>query len=181
MRKTYPELLGNAKFITTTSLGSRNALKPVSETSLHPTIKGKKMTIEDAVAYYGAKKVYVMLGMNDVGISGIDKSAKNLMTLLRKIKDKSPDIQIFVQSATPRMKGEKPTTEQLFKYNLKVYDYCLKYADYGMYFVDVAHIMRNEHGNLKSSYCSDPHSMAIHFTDKACKEWVKFLYTHALV
>jgi len=181
MRKTYPELLGNAKFITTPSLSSRNALKPVSDTSLHPTVRGKKMTIEDAVALSGAKKVYVMLGMNDVGINGVNESAKNLMTLLRKIKDKSPDIQIFVQSATPRMKGDKPTTSQLFKYNMKVYEYCLKYTDYGMYFVDVAYVMRNKYGNLPAKYCSDPDSMAIHFTDKACKEWIKYLYTHALV
>lgn len=181
MRKSYPELLGNAKFITTPSLSSRNALKPVSTTSLHPTVRGKKMTIEEAVALSGAKKVYVMLGMNDVGISGVNDSVENLFTLLRKIKDLSPDIQIFVQSATPRMKGEKPTTEQLFKYNLKVYEYCLKYTDYDIYFVDVAYVMRNKYGNLISSYCSDPDSMAIHFTDKACKEWIKFLYTHALV
>jgi hypothetical protein len=45
----------------------------------------------------------------------------------------------------------------------------------------VAYAMRNKYGNLTSKYCSDPQSMAIHFTDEGCKKWIQFLYTHALV
>ena len=176
-----PDLLGNAVFLTAPSLSARNSLKDVSETSLHPTFRGEKMKIEDVVAKVGAKKVYIMLGLNDVGISGVKDAAKNLMTVIKAIKDKSPDTLIFIQSATPRVSGSHPNTTQLFKFNLKVYKYCLQIEDQGIYYVDVAHVMRDEDGTLFEDYCSDLDSMALHFNNKACKEWVEFLYTHALV
>jgi len=180
-RKTNPNLLGTAKFLTAASFSSRNALMEVSSTSLHPTYQGQKMKLEDVIVAMGAKKVFIMLGMNDVGISGVEDSAQNLMRLLRAIKDKSPDVQIFVQSATPRVKGDKPTTEQLFQYNLQVYEYCKLLTDLDIYFLDVAYIMRDAEGKLIESYCSDLDNMALHFTNEGCRAWVDFLYNHALV
>ena len=180
-RKTNPNLLGTAKFLTAASFSSRNALMEVSANSLHPTYQGQKMKLEDVIAAMGAKKVFIMLGMNDVGISGVEDSAQNLMRLLRAIKDKSPDVQIFVQSATPRVKGDKPTTEQLFQYNLQVYEYCKLLTDLDIYFLDVAYVMRDAEGKLIESYCSDLDNMALHFTNEGCRVWVDFLYNHALV
>lgn len=180
-KEDEPNLLGNAVFLTAPSLSARNTLKPVTETSLHPTYRGEKMRLEDIVYEMGAKKVYIMFGLNDVGISGVKESAKNLMTLIKDIKKKSPDVLIFIQSATPRVFGERPTTQQLFKYNQKVYKYCLKVEDQGIYYVDVAHVMRDDEGKLIREYCSDLDSMALHFNNTACKKWIDFLYTHALV
>lgn len=176
-----PTMLGNAKFLTAPSFSARNALKEVTETSLHPTYQGQKMKLEDVIEKMGVKKVYIMLGLNDVGIHGVEKSAQNMMRLLKAIRDKCPDVQIFVQSATPRVKGNKPTTKQLLGYNLQVYDYILKAQDPLIYYVDVAHVMRDEAGKLREEYCSDLDSMALHFNNTACQKWVDYLYTHALI
>ncbi len=181
-RSEYPTLLGNAQFLTAGSLGSGNALREVSSDSLHPSYQGQKMAIEDAVAAMGAKKVYIMLGMNDVALYGVEESAENMMRLLARIASKSPGVQIFVQSATPRIEGDynKLNNDALFQYNLKLYEYCLQYSSNGIYFVDVADVMRDEKGNLPLDYCSDATGMGLHFTDKACKIWIEYLYTHAL-
>lgn len=180
-RKDNPRLLGNAEFLTSANVSSRNALKDVTDTSLHPTYKGQKMSFEDAVAASGKKKVYIMLGLNDVGVSGINQSVENLMSFVKRIKDRNPDVLIFIQSATPRVTGDKPTTKELFEYNIRVYDLCLQLQDQGVYFVDVAYIFRDENGNLYPDYCSDLDSMALHFNNSACRLWIDFLYTHALV
>lgn len=179
-RKTQPNLLGNAQFLTVTSFGIRNALKPVTSTSVHPTYQGQKMKVEDIVAAMGAKKVFIMLGMNDVGIYGYERTAEKMIELLYQIKQKSPDVQIFVQSATPRLSGSNPTTEELFMYNVKLYEKIVELKGYDVYFLDVAYIMRDENGKLPEEYCSDPEKMALHFNNAACKMWVDFLYTHAL-
>ena len=180
-RKENPTYLGNARFITASSFSARNALREVTETSLHPSWQGQKMRLEDLIPLTGATKVYIMLGMNDAGISGYKEAAQNLMTLIGLIQEKSPDIQIFIETATPRLSGTHPTTKQLLAFNLQVNEYVQQLGDPNVNIVDVAFVMRDEEGKLKAEYCSDPDNMAIHFTNAGCRAWVDYLYTHALV
>ena len=177
MRQTDKDFLGSAKFLVAGSLGSGNALWKVSKESVHPSYQGTKMLLEDGVKAMGAEKVYIMLGMNDVALYGIDESVENMKTLIEKILKKSPDAEIFVQSATPRIAASKsrPTNWMLFEYDLKLYEMC---AQQGWHFVDVASVMRDENGALKDEFCSDPDTMGMHFTDEACQIWVDYLLTH---
>ena len=180
-RKENPSLLGGAKFIAIGSLGSHSALESVSKESLHPTIGGKKMPIEDALATMKAQKVYIMLGMNDVALCGQETSIEYMLELITRIRQKSPGIEIFIQSATPRYGGGRPTSQMLFDYDLRLYEEILNLNDPKIHFVDVAFVMRDESGNLYESYCSDKADMGIHFTDIACERWIDYLYTHAAV
>ena len=180
-RKSDPNLLGGARFIAIGSLGTHSALESISEESLHPSIRGKKMTIEDALAAFGARKAYIMLGMNDVYLCGLETSVEYMFEFISRIRAKSPDIEIFIESATPRYGNGKPTTQMLFDYDLRLYEEVLKRDDPKLHFVDVAYVMRDENGRLYESYCSDIPSMGIHFTDIACEKWIEYLYTHASV
>ena len=180
-RKENPKLLGSAKFFCAGSLGSGELLKKVSKASIHPSLKGKKMKLEDAVAVSKAKKVYIMLGMNDIALYGIDGSVKNVMTLLARVRKKSPGVEIFVQSATPRIRGKdqkKLNNANLIKYNQKLCQAVEDCGQPGVYFVDVASALRSEDGTLPLKYCSDPEDQGIHFTDEACRIWIDYLYTH---
>ena len=173
--------LGQAKFLTAGSLGSGEAMEPVSKDSLHPTWQGEKMRLEDAVARMGAKKVYIMLGMNDVAVYGATGAAENLMTLVGLIREKSPDAMIMIETATPRIRSvtKRPTTESLFQYDLELYRLYRERQLEQVYFLDVAYVMRDGDGYLPDLFCSDPEDMGLHFTDEACEEWIRFLYTHA--
>ena len=176
-------LLGNAQFLCAGSMGSGNAMEPVSDSSIHPSFRGQKTALEDAVAAMGVKKVFIMLGMNDIAVYGPEQSAQNMMQLISRIKAKSPDVQIFVQSATPKMNSNpnhKLNNNTLFEYDLKLYELCKSMESQGVYYLDVAYIMRDGEGNLPANYCSDPEDQALHFTDEACTRWVQYLYTHAL-
>lgn len=176
-----PNLLGQARFLAAQSFSARNALMQISDTSIHPVIGGVKMTLEDAIAQLAPKKLYLMLGMNDVGVSGADGALANMGNLLARIKQKNPDLQIFVESATPRLAGSHPTTRQLFGFDLLLYEAILTLNDPSIHFIDVAYAMRDEQGLLIREYCDDPNGMAIHFTNEGCRHWIDFLYTHALV
>jgi len=179
-RQNDAAFMGKAQFLTAGSLGSGNALASLNASnSVHPSYMGTKMLIEDAVARMGVKKVYIMLGMNDIALYGIDASVDNMMQLCWRIKKQSPDVEIYIQSATPRLKGDygKLNNENLFLYNQKLYQAC---AEKGYHFVDVAYIMRDAEGNLPPEYCSDPEGQALHFTDVACKKWIDYLRTHTV-
>lgn len=177
-RGDHPKMLGNAKFLVEGGLGSHNLVAPVTKSSLHPTIGGKKMTLEDALEKLNAKKVFIMLGANDVYSTGLDKSVANMGTLIRRIHEKLPDVQIFIESATPRFNERGPNSNSLFKYNCALYKEMAELQLEGVYFVDVAYVMRGDDGRLIKAYCSDADGMGLHFTDKGCQEWLKYLYTH---
>lgn len=175
MRKTEPDYLGKAQFLTAGSLGSGNALWEVSDQSVHPLYQGTKMRLEDSIHACGAKKLYILLGMNDVGMYGVDDSAANMETLLKLIQEKTPDLEIFVQSATPIHKGNEKkvlNNANLRAYNEKLKEMCQRN---GYHYVDVAPVLTDEEGYLPSAYCSDASGMGMHFTDEACRIWVDYL------
>lgn len=175
MRQSDPDYLGKAQFLTAGSLGSGNALWEVSDKSVHPLYQGTKMRLEDSVHACGAKKLYILLGMNDVGMYGVDGSVENMQTLLGLIKEKTPDLGIYVQSATPIHKGNEKkvlNNANLRLYNEKLKEMCDRN---GYYYVDIASVLTDEEGYLPSAYCSDASGMGMHFTDEACRIWVDYL------
>lgn len=180
-RSIDPGFLGKAQFLCSGSLGSSNALWEVSEQSVHPLYNGEKNLIQDSVSKMGVKKIYIMLGVNDVAMYGVQDSVNNICKLIDEIIKKSPDVKIYVQSATPIVKGkelDKFNNSSIQLYNNVLSEICL---DKGYNFIDVASVMKDDQGYLKPEYCSDPSgpsSLGIHFTPKACEIWVDYLLTH---
>ncbi len=175
--------LGNAQFFTAGSLSCANALWEISDESVHPSYQGEKTLVEDCVAKSGVKKVYIMLGMNDIGLYGIDKTIENYTTLVGKIKEKSTEVEIIVQSMTPMTTTSNIVGKNLNNDNIKVYNSRLLELceEQGWYFVDVASVMYDASGQaLVAEYCSDPNEMGVHFTEEGCKVWVDYLLKHAV-
>lgn len=173
------DALGNAQFFCAGSLGYTNALWDLDrEDAVHPTYKGTTYLSADCASVTGASKVFVMLGMNDIGLYGVDGALESAETLLDNITTNSPDAVIYVQSVTPIMEdaqGSKWNNDIVRTFNEKLKDLC-KEKGYG--FLDVYSVMADENGNLRPEYCSDPVStggMGIHFTDEACKIWADYL------
>ncbi len=173
--------LGKAQFFTAGSLGCANALWEVSDESVHPSYQGTKMLVEDCVANSGADTLYIMLGMNDIGLYGIDDTIENYKTLLGKITEKSPQIQVVVQSMTPMtdtstILGESLNNENIKIYNSRLSEMC---TENGWAFVDVASVMYDAEGvNLNRDFCSDPDGLGVHFTEAGCEKWIEYLSTH---
>ncbi|MDD6021394.1 MAG: GDSL-type esterase/lipase family protein [Oscillospiraceae bacterium] len=175
------DVLGKAQFLTSGSLSATNALMDVSDKSVHPRYKGKKMKLEKSIPLTGAKKVYIMLGMNDINLSGIDGSIENFKKLCKNIKKNAPYVKFYVQSVTPRVAmtssstSKSLTNAKIAEYNKKLSKCCDKQ---GWYYLDVASVMKDSKGNLKKEYCGDPDTLGMHFTNAGCEAWVDYLYTH---
>ena len=179
-RSANPNFFGKAQFLTAGSMGSGNALEAPSSESIHPLYNGQKMSLADSVKACGAKKVYIMLGMNDMAIYGVDGAVENMQTLIEGILEKTPDAKIYVESATPLVASKNIADHKLNNTNLNAYNQKLSALcqEKGWYFVNVWSTVDDGTGNLKVSYCSDPDDMGIHFTDAGCEAWIDYLYTH---
>ena len=176
-RRVDPNFLGDAKFLSSTSLGLANCLNQISNTSLHPMYNGKKQFLWDSVAQMGAGKVYIMLGVNDLTWASYDSTLSHLTELIGHIKEISPNADIYIQSLTPRVKqwNGTPDNEDLFGFNLRLVTYC---EENGYHFIDTAYALRGEDGALPYEYCSDPNGLGMHFTNEACAVWIDYLRTH---
>lgn len=171
--------LGNAQFLSSSSLSAVNALWPVSEQSVHPKIGDVKMRLEDAVAMKNPKYVYIMLGINSISF-GIDLSLDDLELVVDLIKEKSPDVIFLMESVTPMtpnsdIMGDALNNYVIAEYNARLRERC---EQNGWYFIDVAEVMTDEYGNLIHEYCSDPYAMGIHMTNAGAVAWIDYLLTH---
>ncbi|MBO5065678.1 MAG: hypothetical protein J6D06_11595 [Clostridia bacterium] len=181
LRLTYynmaNECFGDAVFLTSGSLGVTNSQWGLYEPkAVHPSYQGQKVTVADGIQKCGKKKVYIMLGINDMAYYTRPDLFAQFKSLTDSILEKSPDVTFYIQSVTP-MTGNKngTTNDEINEYNALISQYC---CQKGWYFVDVASVLRDENGLLPRKYCSDPDGMGIHFTDAACEVWKEYLYTH---
>ncbi len=170
----YP--LGKATFLCSGSLGYTNALWSLNhKDNVHPRYNGVKYRIPDGVKATDAKKVFIMLGMNDFMLYGFDGTIESAESLISEILQKSPDAKIYVQSVTPIIaskEGGSKTNANVRKLNTMLRSMC---NEHGWTYLDVASVMIDGNGALKPSYCGDPETMGIHFTDAACEAWIEYL------
>ena len=171
--------LGNVTFLSHGSLSARTALAAVSSSSLHPSYRGTKMSIEEGVKQCGAKKVYIMLGINSLA-NGIDSNIGDLKTLVDRILQKSPDATIIIESVTPMtasstLPSKSLTNSKIYAYNARLQEAC---QENGWYYLNVAEAVSDANGYLISSYSSDPRGMGIHFSNAGSLAWIDYLKTH---
>ncbi|MCI9468725.1 MAG: hypothetical protein HFG45_05410 [Oscillospiraceae bacterium] len=171
--------LGDTTFLCSGSLSATNALWAVGSESVHPSYQGKKMLIEDGIAACGAKKAYIMLGMNNISF-GVDNATADMVTLMDRILEKAPDVTLIIQAVTPmtaasRIRSNALNNEKIDEYNEAMRQIC---QERGWYFLDVNTQFKDENNDLVRSYCSDADEMGIHFSTAAAEIWVNYLKTH---
>ena len=98
----------------------------------------QQMQLWKSIPLTGAKKVFVMFGLNDVALYGVDKTIENFGTLFGKIREAVPDVQFYVLSATyVKAGGErgKLNSANLRALNVALIDFC---AQNGYEFINIA-------------------------------------------
>lgn len=163
--------LGKAKFLVIGSYGVSNAINDHPDTKL--SYQGTTYTdFEKALAATGAKKVFIMLGMNDIGLYGIDKTIENWGTMLEMIHTTCPDMTVYIQSMTPVWTGGekgKLNNENVNKYNERLKTFA---QNNGYKFIDIAPYMKDSTGGLATKFCSDSY---VHLTNEGAQTWIKVL------
>ena len=164
--------LGKAKFLVVGSYSVCNAI----DDGLKLTYQGQSyQNVEDALAATGAKKLFIMLGMNDIarGDYGyVDGAIKNWGTLVDMLRSKCPDLTIYIQSMTPVWTGGEKgrlNNDNVDDYNAKLKNFA---ESHGCKFIDIAPYMKDSTNGLATKFCSDSY---VHLTDAGAKTWIKVL------
>ena len=164
--------LSNTRFLCEGSYGVGHALEPISDSSLHPVYGGEQCYIWDAVKKMGAKKVFILFGLNDISIWGVQGTADNYAEVISNIRRESPETEIYVISAMYMFKGserEKLNNKNIYALNKLLAEMC---RENGYEFVNIASNLIDEGGFLPKEYCSDNY---VHQTYSAYAVWADVL------
>lgn len=173
--------LGNAEFLCAGSLGYNNALWELNHPdNVHPSYNGVKYTVDEGARIINPNKIFIMLGMNDIGLYGVDGAIEGMKELTSRIEQKCPDADIYIESVTPMLEDmqlRSLNNRTIAEFDQKAAAVC---EERGYCYLDIASAVEDEGGNLIYSYCSDPTAMGLHFSDAGCAQWVDYLKNHVI-
>lgn len=158
---------------------ARDAIRPIGEKTKHPLYKGKKMLVEDALKLAKSKRVFIVFWANEIPGADIGKANQNLEILVQRIREKSPDIEVYIVSPcylylkTPK-KTNFLNNNNLYALTLSRREFC-KNNNAG--YVEVSKYLGNEKVGLLEKYTSDYH---IHVNKDAYDIWTKVFTDYAL-
>ena len=160
--------LGEPLFITQSSYSVRNAVN--SKGVIY--FGGKNIPLGRAIADTGAKRLFILLGINDLGVVGVDRSMENWALFLPLLREDNPDIDIYIQSCPPMFgSSQTPTLNNgmIDEYNARLRDFA---AENGCCFVDIAPVFKDENGDLIAALTEDYY---VHFNADGCTLWAEAL------
>ena len=136
------------------------------------TFRGREEKLEDAVAKSGVKKLFFMLGANDMGYITVEDTMANWDTLIGRIREKSPDVEIYIESILPSASSGQyggTKNDKIAQYNAELKRLAeeknLHYVELGAYFEDSL-------GRLARIYSYDGD---VHITETAVYKWSSIL------
>lgn len=168
--------LGAPEFLVSGSFSVRMALNTISKDTIHPIYQGEQRYIWDSISMMGAKKVFLLFGLNDIGMEGVDGTCENYLAVIDKIKEVNPEADIYVISTTNMLTGSEKgslNNENIRLLNQKMKQYC----DGGAAeYIDITSFLIGEDGGLKAEFCSDEY---VHQTYAAYDIWTQVLRNYA--
>ena len=135
-----------------------------------------KVPMLDALAKMECGKVYVMLGVNELGWPRTETYYNQYGKLIDRIRQDHPDAEVVIESLLPvsavqEAKGTYVNNERIAAYN----DILLQLAEEkNCPYLNVAEAVTGEDGCLKPELTSD----GIHLNKAGCAVWLDYLRTH---
>ena len=142
------------------------------------TESGEKVPLLDAVAGQDCDKIYIMLGINELGWSKTKTYHDQYAKLIDRVREDHPEAKIVLQSIPPV--SAKQEAKKTYVNNARIADYneVIKTLaeEKECYFLDVAACLTDGKGRLPKDLNFD----GIHLNPAGCKVWLNCLRTHSL-
>lgn len=166
--------VNNASYLVYKGLSVRTILtKEIIE------IDGQKLTAMQALEKKKYGKVYIMLGINELGWPYENVFIEEYGAIIDKIKNLQPNAIIYVQSIFPvsaarDAKGDSVNNKRILTYNELIKKMV---REKSVYYLNVAEALQNEAGVLPPEASND----GVHLKAAYCKNnWLSYLKTHTI-
>ncbi|MBQ7839505.1 MAG: acylhydrolase [Lachnospiraceae bacterium] len=139
---------------------------------------GKK-TLEQALTEHQFGKIYLMLGINELGTGTHESFFEEYARAVFKIRELQPDAIIFVQSIM-RVGSQKNASDSIFNnlnINIRNVEIATLEDEQNIFYLDVNEVLCDENGNLHDDWTYDQ----IHLKAKYYQVWKDYLLEHGIL
>lgn len=140
---------------------------------------GTKITVEEALKEHSFKKIFVMIGINEMGTGTVDTFMEKYEEMVARLQELQPDAMIFLHGIM-KVKQEKSESDPIFN-NPNIQernDRIAQLADNKtIFYLDVNEVVTDVNGNLNADYTYDD----VHLLGKWYCLWTDFLKEHGIV
>lgn len=141
------------------------------------TSNGEKITLLQDMKNKNIKKVYIMLGVNELGWSYPSVFKLKYEELIDEIKKVKPSCEIYVQSIIPVTKSKDQSDKIYNNTNIKKFNSLIKEVanEKGVKYLDVQSALVNSQGYLPEDASPD----GIHISPSYCKKWLNYIKSNS--
>ena len=146
------------------------------------TINGEKYTLLEALALEQYGKVYISLGVNELGINNDARFYDSYCQAIDAIRAVQPNAVIYIQGLIPLNEGQieeyNGNKYNLTNEHLRVYNDLMKKAaeEKQVVYLDLYAEFVDENNELPAEASRD----GVHLKKDACKQWLAYLQTHTV-
>ena len=139
---------------------------------------GTEVPLLDALAQMECGKIYLMLGINELGWAGTDIFRNQSTKLLERLREDHPDAEIYIQAILPVSAAQEAKKSYVNNSRIAAYNEVWRELAYelGVSYLEVGEVLTEEDGCLPKNLTYD----GVHLTPKGCKIWLEYLRTHTL-
>lgn len=173
--KLYSGVTSQATFLDYTGL----TVYDVAEDKKVIRQGAEKVSILDALAQGSYGKIYIALGVNELGYYDPEGFGEAYAQVIDAIRDCQPEAQLYIQSIIP-VNGKKckandipyyVTNENIANYNAVLPDLC---GEKKLRLVGIPETLLDENGEMAADYSAD----GVHFKKAGYELWLDYLITH---
>lgn len=141
-------------------------------------IGGTKVSVVNALKYGAYGKVYIMLGVNELGWAYSELFIKRYGELVEAVRQIQPDAEIYVQSILPVSRKKSDGDGIYNNTNIKKYNDLIVQMtrEKGVHFLNVKEAVEDSSLCLPESASTD----GVHLNAEYCRKWMEYLRTHTL-
>lgn len=139
----------------------------------------EKLTLDEALQLKQYGKIYIMLGINEIGRGGPQTFGAEYLKVLTRIRELQPNTILFVEGIM-RVTAVKSETDPVFtNNNINIRNSLLATVDnhHDVFYIDMNDAVCDEQGNLNAEYTFDD----IHLKASYYSLWKDFLLQHGIV
>lgn len=137
-----------------------------------------KVPMLDALADMECGKVYIMLGVNELGWPRTETFRDQYGKLIDRVREDHPDAQVVIQSILPVSAAQDAKGTYVNNRRIREFNDVLRELaeEKNCPYLDVAEAVTGEDGCLRPELTSD----GIHLNTKGCAAWRDYLMSHAV-
>lgn len=137
---------------------------------------GGKVPIMDALSGMACSKVYIMLGVNELGWVSTQTFRDQYAKVIDRVQADHPDAAVVIQSILPVSQAQDDKKTYVNNARIREYNSLLEdlAQEKGCVYLDVASAVSDESGCLRADWTFD----GIHLNPAGCRAWLQYLKEH---